>query len=141
MLSLQTLTILLLYSERANSASKKYFLQINSATHPNGDIGAPLTVTPCIVHVWTPRAHTLLVRDSAVSTKRKFNCNLTTVVFLAACDCHLAGTQYGNTSSCNVTTGQCKCNQTLNTGGRRCNVCQENAWNRTDSSLNCEGKC
>ncbi|XP_028394884.1 laminin subunit beta-2-like [Dendronephthya gigantea] len=54
------------------------------------------------------------------------------------CDCHLPGTIYGNTSSCNLTTGQCKCNQTLHTGGRRCNVCQENAWNRTESSLNCE---
>ena len=60
--------------------------------------------------------------------------------FFTACDCHLPGTLHGNTSSCNLTTGQCDCNQTLHTGGRRCNVCQENAWNRTDSSLICEGK-
>ena len=56
----------------------------------------------------------------------------------AACDCHLAGTVGGNNSVCDVVSGQCSYNTTWFIGGRRCDRCEENAWNTSDSLFSCE---
>ncbi|XP_065067988.1 laminin subunit beta-2-like isoform X2 [Rhopilema esculentum] len=54
------------------------------------------------------------------------------------CNCYLPGTINGTSITCDLVTGQCACNVSMNVAGRQCNQCKQNAYNISLGELQCK---